>query len=110
MAPTTRNDIMCQNQTHAHHHTHDHASAHAEAPAGSIHGHVLLKWLADTPLSTDALRTRVAEQLGAEPRFHTCDKSGLSLDALLALLSERGKIALSGSGWSSDLSKMCSDA
>ena len=99
---------MCQDKTHSHDHAHDHAKI--EAPAGSIHGHVILKWLADAPLSSTALKTRVAGELGATPQFHTCDKSGLSLDTLLALLAERGKISQVGDGWRSDMSKVCNDA
>lgn len=95
---------MCQDKTHSHDHP------HVEAPAGSIHGHVILKWLADAPLSQDALKTRVAGELGSTPQFHTCDKSGLSLESLLALLAERGKISATGSGWQSDMSKVCADA
>ena len=97
---------MCQDKTT--HHPHDHA--HVEAPAGSTHGHVILKWLAAAPLSNAALKTRVAGELGGKVQFHTCDTSGLSLDALLALLAERGKIARVGDGWQSDLSRMCNDA
>ena len=97
---------MCQDKTHSH--SHDHATI--EAPAGSIHGHVILKWLADAPLTRTALQTRVAGELGAAPQFHTCDTVGLSLDALLTLLAERGKISQTGDGWRSDMSKVCSDA
>lgn len=97
---------MCQDKTHSH--AHDHA--HNEAPAGSIHGHVILKWLADAPLGADALKARVTEELGSAPQFHTCDTNGLSLDGLLTLLSERGKISQTSNGWRSDISKMCSDA
>ena len=97
---------MCQDKTHSHHHDH----AHVEAPAGSVHGHVILKWLADAPLSPATLQTRVAAELGPAPQFHTCDKNGLSLDALLALLAERGKISQSAAGWRSDMSKVCADA
>ncbi len=95
---------MLQDKTHSH--THDHAAA----PAGSTHGHVILKWLAEEPLSVDALRNRVAGELGSAPQFHTCDRQSLSLDGLLELLSERGKIVASAGGWSSDMSKVCADA
>ena len=98
---------MYQEKTNSHSHAHDHART--PAPAGSIHGHVILQWLADTSLSSGALATRVANAFGSTPQFHTCDQTGLSLDSLLALLAERGKIRQSGEGWRSDMSKVCAD-
>jgi probable metal-binding protein len=77
--------------------------------AESNHGHVILRWLAGRPLSEQALRERVARELGEHACFHTCDMKGLSLDALIRLLAERGKIVREGDGWRSDLSKVCAD-
>ena len=88
----------------------NHHEKQQNAPNESIHGHVILKWLADAPLSSAALKARVAGELGEQAQFHTCDTSGLSLEALLALLAERGKITQVGDGWQSDLSRMCNDA
>jgi probable metal-binding protein len=85
-------------------------SAAADAPAGSTHGHVVLHWMAGAPLDETALRARVERELGPAARFHTCDTSGLTLDGLIALLAERGKIVRDGDGWRSEMAKVCSDA
>lgn len=82
-------------------------SAHAD-PASS-HGHTILRWLAETPMSRQALHLRAARELGAGAFFHTCDTDGLTLDALIELLATRGKIFRDGELWRSDLSAMCAD-
>lgn len=79
------------------------------SPATSAHGHTILRWLAAQPMSAESLRRKVSAELGDVVSFHTCDVSDLSLDALLALLAERGKLAYSGEVWTADLSKMCAD-
>jgi probable metal-binding protein len=84
-------------------------SAPAVSPEGSTHGHVVLHWLAATPLDEAALRERVGRELGTTARFHTCDTTGLTLDALIALLAERGKIVRDGAGWRSEMDKVCKD-
>lgn len=76
--------------------------------AVSTHGHTILHWLAATPMSIDALRQRVASEIGAAARFHTCDRADLPLDGLLTLLAERGKIAEAQGLWTSDRAKICS--
>lgn len=79
------------------------------APAASTHGHTILRWLAAQPMSAESLRQKVNAELGDAVSFHTCDVGDLSLDALLALLAERGKLAFTGEVWTADLSKMCAD-
>lgn len=76
----------------------------------STHGHTVLHWLAAGPMSREALRRRVDDELGSAASFHTCDRAGLGLDDLLALLAERGKILPVGDKWTSDMSKVCADA
>lgn len=95
---------MCQKHEHAHH------AEPAAAPAGSVHGHVILNWLADAPLTINEMQDRCTSEFGAAPQFHTCDTTGLSLTALLGLLAERGKIVKAGSGWRSDMTQVCADA
>ena len=75
----------------------------------STHGHVILRWLAERAMDTETLHRRVAGEIGAEARFHTCDRTGLPLDALIDLLAERGKIVREGEGWRSEMSKVCAD-
>ena len=79
-------------------------------PDGSTHGHVVLRWLAERPSGVEALRERVNRELGAAACFHTCDTNGLTLDGLVELLAERGKIVREGDAWRSEMSKVCSDA
>ena len=83
---------------------------HQEMPhkEQTIHGHTILRWLSDTPMSSERLQERVVRELGHASRFHTCDTENLSLDGLLALLAERQKIIQRDGVWTSDLSKMCS--
>lgn len=80
-----------------------------DIPAASAHGHTILRWLAAQPMSAESLQQKVSAELGSNVSFHTCDMSDLSLDALLALLAERGKLAFIGEVWTADLSKMCAD-
>ena len=75
----------------------------------STHGHVILRWLAEQAMDTETLRRRAADEIGADARFHTCDRAGLPLDALIGLLAERGKIVREGAGWRSEMSKVCAD-
>lgn len=78
-------------------------------PTASAHGHTILRWLAAQPMNAESLRRKVSAELGDAVSFHTCDVSDLSLDALLDLLAERGKLAYTGEVWTADLSKMCAD-
>lgn len=94
---------MCQQPDHHH-------ADKIAAPAGSVHGHVILNWLAAAPLTLNELHERCASEFGTAPQFHTCDTAGLDLSALLGLLAERGKIVKAGSGWRSDMTQVCSDA
>jgi probable metal-binding protein len=75
----------------------------------SIHGHTIMRWLGAETLSGNELAARVQREFGDDARFHTCDSQGLSLQDLLALLSQRGKVRQLGTGWTADLSKMCGD-
>ena len=78
------------------------------APA-SHHGHVVLRWLAENPMTEEALRQRVNEQLGRQARFHTCDKSNLSFDDLLTLLISRQKISRNHEGFCTEPQRICAD-
>ena len=60
----------------------------------SIHAHEILRLIASTAPARDVqdLREQLAECFGLEARFHTCSRSGMSLDDLLIFLLERGKV------------------
>lgn len=75
----------------------------------SIHGHTIMRWLGAETLSKEALAARVDREFGSAARFHTCDTRELSLDGLLALLVDRGKVREVAAGWTADLSTMCGD-
>lgn len=77
--------------------------------SASTHGHVILRWLSEQPMDDSTLLERANDALGQSMRFHTCDTTDLSLDALIRLLAERGKIVRVGEAWRSDLSKVCAD-
>lgn len=81
------------------------------AGESTVHGHVIMRWLGEAtrPLSFDELLFRTTAEFGSDARFHTCDTSALSLPALLALLEQRGKVWREGSGYVSELKRMCSD-
>lgn len=76
----------------------------------STHGHTVLGWLAEAPMTPAELAGRAARELGAAPHFHTCDCAGLSLDALLDLLARRGKIARDGDHWRTGPAPACTHA
>lgn len=73
----------------------------------TAHGHTVLRWLSDTPMSAQALSARVDQEIGAAARFHTCDTGNLSLDELLNLLISRKKLTEVNGVLFSDPSKMC---
>lgn len=75
----------------------------------SIHGHTVMRWLGVETLSGEALAARASREFGDDARFHTCDTQGLTLQGLLALLAERGKVCEVPAGWTADLSRMCGD-
>lgn len=78
------------------------------APA-SHHGHVVLRWLAEKPMTEEGLRQRVKDQLGRQARFHTCDKANLSFDDLLALLISRQKVSRTHEGLCTEPQRICAD-
>lgn len=75
----------------------------------SIHGHVILRQLAETPMTRMAIAARARHDFGAGARFHTCDTQGLSFDALFDLLAARGKIVADGELWATETAKVCAD-
>lgn len=80
------------------------------ARPASLHGHVILDWLAETPMNALELSVRLEHELpAAEERmqFHTCDRRGLSLEELLVLLAERGKITDLAGRWMANPSSRC---
>lgn len=75
----------------------------------SVHGHVVLKQLLQSPMSREALATQMREAYGSDANFHTCDVVGMSFEQLFELLVGRGKIVEIQGQWSARLEMMCAD-
>jgi len=76
----------------------------------STHGHEVMRLLgAAGPegITRAQLAATVAEQFGADARFHTCSAEGLTLDGLLGFLSERGKVVERSDRVHVEMGKMC---
>jgi probable metal-binding protein len=61
----------------------------------SIHGHEVIAILidAEAPMTPADLQAAVTRLFGPAPRFHTCSAYNLTLDGLLALLLNKGKLS-----------------
>lgn len=75
----------------------------------SIHGHAILRQLAATPMTREAITARAQADFGAAARYHTCDAQGLSFDALFDLLVARGKLVAEGDRWATQIEQVCAD-
>lgn len=75
----------------------------------SVHGHVVLKRLLESPVSREVLATQLRDAYGSDASFHTCDVVGMSFDQLFDLLVGRGKIIENQGLWSARLEMMCAD-
>lgn len=75
----------------------------------SIHGHEIMRLIdaADPPLTRADLECRVAEQFGADVRFHACADQAMTLAELLEFLRRRGKLVEIAGQLHTDLGQMC---
>jgi probable metal-binding protein len=76
---------------------------------GEIHGHEVMRMMVETGHSYDAtsLKAAIIQRFGPDARFYTCSASGLTADALIRFLAERGKFVSSGDGFSTTEDQIC---
>jgi len=81
-----------------------------EAP-NSIHGHEVIKMILaqEGPLDVAALEAKVTERYGTNVVFHTCSRSGMTLDELVDFLLSRGKALQSEDGIGIVRDRVCSN-
>ncbi|MFA0569180.1 MAG: YecH family metal-binding protein [Vibrio gallaecicus] len=73
-----------------------------------IHAHSVLNLLNETPLTREELEAVLAEQYGADARFHTCKLNDLDLDRLLTFFLKMEKVVLVGDKLSTNTHRVCS--
>lgn len=87
------------------------------APAGKIgpmsneiHGHDVLHLLdaAEPCLTRETLATEATRLWGAKARFHTCSTEGMTLDELVDMLVQKGKVVDEGGALRVNFGRVCS--
>lgn len=75
----------------------------------SIHGHEVMNFMIESGESytREALIETIQQKFGAEAQFHTCSAEGMSAEALVDFLQQRGKFVAKDDGFSTDSSKIC---
>lgn len=74
-----------------------------------IHGHdVMDRMIASQRLFThESLLAFIAQEFGAEARFHTCSAAGMTAEELIHFLAARGKFAGTEAGFTINLQQVC---
>jgi probable metal-binding protein len=77
----------------------------------SIHGHEVMRLIheAKPALSRFALKAAVERRFGRDATFHVCEGGGMTLDELLLLLKQRGKIVEAAGVLRVDMSQVCDE-
>lgn len=75
----------------------------------SIHGHKVMEMMATAgkTYTKQALQAEIAAQFGEDARFHTCNDSELTAEALINFLSEKGKLLETEEGVSMPKGNLC---
>ncbi|TCS43686.1 YecH family metal-binding protein [Reinekea marinisedimentorum] len=75
----------------------------------SIHGHEVMNFMieSDESYTRETLIETIQQKFGAEAQFHTCSAEGMSAEALVDFLEQRGKFVPKADGFSTDASKVC---
>ncbi|PKG39453.1 YecH family metal-binding protein [Psychromonas sp. Urea-02u-13] len=75
----------------------------------SIHGHQVMEMMAKSAknYSKASLKSDIADQYGADARFHTCMGSDLTADDLIDFLASKGKFVESEQGISMPQEHLC---
>ncbi len=74
-----------------------------------IHAHEILRMMEGCSYTTASLKDAIIEKFGAEARFNTCSAEGMDADAIIEFLEAKGKFKPSESGFTMDITKVCSD-
>lgn len=74
-----------------------------------IHGHEVMQMMleSETLYTRDSLRVAIRERFGPDARFFTCSAAGMTADALIDFLANRGKFVPGPAGFTTDPTKMC---
>lgn len=74
-----------------------------------IHAHEVLHMMEGNSYTKETLRDAITAKFGAEALFHTCSAEGLTIDKLIIFLEQKGKFKATDSGFTMDITKVCSD-
>lgn len=72
-----------------------------------VHGHEVLHMMQGNSYTEQSLRQAIVEKFGKDALFYTCSAEGLTVDALIGFLKERGKFIPAQDGFTVDESKIC---
>ncbi|MFR9505678.1 MAG: YecH family metal-binding protein [Rikenellaceae bacterium] len=74
-----------------------------------IHAHEILRMMEGNTYTTATLKEAIIEKFGAEARFNTCSAKEMDADAIIEFLTAKGKFKPTDSGFTMDITKVCSD-
>lgn len=73
-----------------------------------IHAHNVLNLLNEKPMTREELVEVLANEYGAEARFHTCKLNNLDLDSLLTFFFKMEKVVQDGDKIMTNMARVCS--
>jgi probable metal-binding protein len=75
----------------------------------SVHGHEVMKMMiaSDKIWTRETLAAAIHQKFGADARFHTCSREGMTATELMDFLEARGKFVDRGDGFTTDDSLVC---
>ena len=78
----------------------------------SIHGHEVMRKMIESgeTYTHDTLRTAISNWFGQAARFHACSTENMSVDGLIAFLSEKQKFHSNDAGFKINEDAICDDA
>ncbi|MBW3698567.1 DUF2492 family protein [Vibrio sp. T187] len=73
-----------------------------------IHAHNVLNLLSEKPMTRHELESELANEYGADARFHTCKLNNLDLDSLLTFFFKMEKVVQDGEKIMTNRARVCS--
>lgn len=76
-----------------------------------IHGHEVMEMMLESGKSytKESLKIEIENKFGEDARFYTCSAQGLTSEALIEFLEDRGKFFADPEGFNTSQDVMCGD-
>ena len=74
-----------------------------------IHAHEVMNLMLelDTDFSRESLAHAIHERFGADAKFYSCSKNGMSISTVIDFLESRGKFVARADGFNTAQDKIC---